>query len=430
MKTNRQRTSVIVLLMLMTNGLVQAQKWTFGPKVNLGLSSRQSSAQVQVDKAVVTTGSSSGDGSTGGFGAFARRDQARWYGQVELNRQRSQALYYYVDSPGMGFSGGNSRTRYDARLLGGYKLLPWLRVNAGLSAVRYLPNARDYYQTSIDNLERQAEQYPELGDGYKERVRTYEVAQAVEKSVRRSGLEGSIGLGADISGLTIDLSHIATLTPLIDGITVRGKSYGLRQQSSLWSLQVGYRLFPLKGRSPDSRKNRAYERLKRDIPFYRNEFHASAGLLGEDIGSAFIYENRYTRYLTRRFGLTAGLNLMRPYETYDNGFLPNQFTQVQLVTGLRVLPLYSRRHTIGLSLGPMLVYKTGFRVNSGSSQTVNGQSFRTVNFGATSRANQLTVDVQGTVDYHFAATDRIIIGPWLRVTGDYAYYGMQVGYRF
>ena len=51
-------------------------------------------------------------------------------------------------------------------------------------------------------------------------------------------------------------------------------------------------------------------------------------------------------------------------------------------------------------------------------------------FGATSRANQLTVEVQGTVDYHFAATDRIIVGPWLRATPDYGYFGLQVGYRF
>lgn len=429
MKTNSQRTIALILLLLAGES-VRAQEWTFGPKLYFGLSSGQSAAQVQVDEASVTAGGSSGDASTSGIGVFARYDRSRWYGQLDLNRLRSSALNYYVGSPGLGFSGGNSRTRFDARLLGGYKLLPWMRVYAGLGGVRYSANARDDYQNSIDNAERQAAQYPEFRDMYTKQAHAYQVGQALENSVQHNGLEGTVGLGADIGGLTIDLAHVATLTPLIDGLTVRGQSYALRQQSNFWSLQVGYRLFPLKGRSPDSRRNRAYERLKRDIPFYRNEFHASAGLLGDDIGSAFLYENRYTRYLTRRFGLTTGLNLMRTYETFDSGFLPNQFTQVQLVTGLRVLPLYSRRHTIGLSLGPMLVYKTGFRVNSGSTQIGNGKMFRTVSFGETSRANQLTVEVQGTVDYHFAATERIIVGPWLRVTPDYGYYGMQIGYRF
>ena len=431
MKINSQRTLAIILLLLAGES-VRAQEWTFGPKLNFGLSSRQSLEQVEIGDVLATIGGPSGDATSSGIGAFARYDRPRWYGQVELNRLRSQQVGFYVSSPKLSFSGGLPRNRLDARLVGGYKLLPWLRVNAGLGTVRYEANpaGASAYQGSIENAKRLATQFPEASEAYLSQARAYEVADALNTAIQRNGLEGSIGLGADIVGLTIDFANIHTLTPLFDGVTVRDQSFALRQQSNLWSLQVGYRLFPLKSHLLAPRKNRAYERIKRDIPLYRNEFHASAGLLGEDIGSAFIYENRYTRYFTRRFGLTTGLNLMRVYETYDNGFLPNQFTQVQWVTGLRVLPLYSRRHTIGLSLGPMLVYKTGFRVNSGSTQIGNGQSFRTVDFGATSRANQLTVELQGTVDYHFAATDRIIVGPWLRATPDYAYFGLQVGYRF
>lgn len=429
MKVIRQQTWVIGLLTLIS-GSVWAQAWSFGPKVTLGLSSRPPVSQVQVGEVLATVGGRSGDATASGFGAFARYDRPRWYGQIEASRLRSWALGYYVSSTGLGFSGGLPRKRIDARLLSGYKPLPWLRVNAGLGIVRYTTNLSRTYQSSIDNAERLAVEFPESRDRYLAQALGYEVAQALENSVQRNGLEGQLGVGVDIGGLTVDLTHSSTLTPLINGVTVRDQSYALRQQSNLWALQVGYRLFPLKAHLLAPRKNRAYERLKRDIPFYRNEFHVSAGLLGEDIGSAFIYENRYTRYITRRFGVTGGLNLMRTYETFDNGFLPNQFTQVQLVTGLRVLPLYSRRHTIGLSLGPMLTYESGFNVSSGGSRLVNGQYVNSVNFSQNSRTNRLAADVQATLDYHFAATDRLIVGPWLRATSDYAYFGVQAGYRF
>ena len=206
--------------------------------------------------------------------------------------------------------------------------------------------------------------------------------------------------------------------------------YNVNQRGRFLTLQLGYRLFPLKAHTLAPRKNRAYERIRQDIPFYRNEIHVVGGLLAEDFGSAFLYENRYTRYLSRRVGLTAGLNLMRAFETSESGFLPKQFTQTQLITGVRFLPLYSRRHTIGLSAGPTLTYRSGFQINSGGSQLINGKPLRTVNLSGQSWLNEFRVSAQATVDYNVAATDRIVLGPWLRATPDNAYFGIQAGYRF
>ncbi|WP_077923015.1 hypothetical protein [Spirosoma sp. 209] len=425
--------SILVLIGLGICVGAQAQEWTFGPKVNLGLSARQPLEEVVVGTIRATVGGSSGDASTSGVGAFARYDRLRWYGQAEVNRLRSQQLSASITTTTLGFTTAQPRNRSnrtDVRIVGGYKLLPWLRASVGLGAVHHDANPADAYQHLIASAEQQAVQFPEAKDQFLSQARAYEVAQVIQNGLQRQWLEASLGLGIDIGGLTADLVHTNTLTPLINGIVVRDRTYALRQQATFWSLQLGYRLFPLKAHLLAPRKNRAYERIKRDIPFYRNEFHLSGGLLGEDIGSAFLYENRYTHYLTRRAGITAGLNLMRINETYVNGFLPKQYTQVQLVTGFRVLPLYSRRHTIGLTAGPLFIYETGFRTNSGGTRTMNGQLVQTVDFSASSRAQGLSVAVQGTIDYNFAATDRLILGPWLRATPDYGYLGVQAGYRF
>ena len=97
--------------------------------------------------------------------------------------------------------------------------------------------------------------------------------------------------------------------------------------------------------------------------------------------------------------------------------------EVQLVTAARFLPLYSRRHTVGISAGPLLAYQTGVQVNS-------GQSGGVVSLTDQSAVNRIDLQWQGMVDYQFAVSDRLITGPWLRLSTDYVYAGVQVGYRF
>lgn len=425
-------------LLLLTAGASRAQEWTFGPKVNLGLSAQPSTNFVRVDNLSISTVSGpAGDGRTTGVGAFARYDKPRWYGQFESNYLKSRDINYNVnadrDVSGTQqtislVSGGQSRYRTDARLLGGYKPLPWLRLYAGLGVARYAASPVSNYRFGITSLQLSSSPDNEFTQ---KSIETYKLAIALEeRGIRRTSLEGTFGAGVDVGGLTVDLSLRQGLTPLIGSFMENGQTYDVNQRSRSLALQLGYRLFPLKAHTLALRKNRAYERIKQDIPFYRNEIHVLGGLLAEDIGSAFLYENRYTRYLSRRVGLTAGLNLLRVFETFESGFLPKQFTQTQLITGVRFLPLYSRRHTIGLSVGPTLTYQSGFRVNSGGTQTVNGKPVRVVNFDNYSRLNDFRVSAHVTMDYNVAATDRIILGPWLRATPENACFGIQAGYRF
>jgi hypothetical protein len=415
----------IIGLAWLSGTVADAQQWTFGPKLELGLSARSTSVgEVTIGDVSVESGSNAGDALGAGIGGFARYDRSRWYGQAELFTQRANVANYYIRGPRSGFSEYARVSRFAGRALGGYKPLPWLRFTVGVAANQYRRNQADYYQSIIDSYYRQADLYPAYKDDYLSSVRTYEVAQSVNSSFKKVSFDVLAGVGVDIGGLTVDIMNSSSLTPVVDGITHQGQFYTLRQKYSNWSLQLGYRLFPVNAHLlAPRRSNRAYERIKKDIPFYRNEIHVAGGMLGEDIGSTFLYENRYTRYLTRRFGLSMGANIMR----LSGRLLPGQTTQVQLLPAVRFLPLYSRRHIIGLSVGPLLGYESGYKVFSGRTG-VNGPT--TVNLRNDSEASTISIRVQGTVDYQFAISDRLLFGPWIRLSSDYAYAGIQAGYRF
>jgi hypothetical protein len=204
---------------------------------------------------------------------------------------------------------------------------------------------------------------------------------------------------------------------------------------------VGYKLFPLKSHLLAPRKNKAYARLQRDIPFIRNEFHVGVGLLAEDLNSAFIYENRFTHYIVPRLGYTVGLAFQRGlagYQDYD----PNIYTYrnggfsakntVSLLLGARVLLLYTRYHRLGLGFGAQLSYTDGINGGNGyRTVTVNGKTttIAPINLYNNSRINQFRTTQQISLDYQFLPTDRIAVGPWIRVT-DFGSFGIQAGYRF
>ena len=421
--------NVSTILLLSIFGLnAFGQTWTAGPKAAFGLTTSVRGDEVQIGNNAINLTTTTLSSPTQ-VGAFVRYDRPMWYGQVEgLFGKAETGMVRSATSLGSGSSFLIGK-RADTRLLIGMKPLPWFRLYAGAGYARLNWSIQDY-DSEIASADKAALERPELAQTWLARADFARFNKAVDQSYRRNIVTGLAGLGVDIHGVMIDLTYSQSVTPLIDGIMLNTSAYAARQQYQHVALSIGYKLFPLKAHLLAPRKNRAYERIKRDIPFYRNEVHVSGGLMNEDIGNAFIYENRYTRYLSRRFGLTAGLNLMNVYETFENGSLPNQYSRVQLVSGLRVLPLYSRRHTIGLSAGPTLTYKSGFRTFSGGGRIVDGQLLQTVNINADSRMNRLQVGIQAMLDYNFAATDRIIVGPWLRATPDYGSFGIQAGYRF
>lgn len=407
------------------------QEWSFGPRINFPMSLNSTLTTVEVSQTTLSLGGTN-QRSPVQWGAFARYDRPKFFALGEATIGKFSQISY-INTAGMGFSVGFTNRLVGLNVQAGAKVLPWLQVLGGLGyqhqnwSNNTWTSQADEFQKRLDDLKLPSPYETE----YRDRIRMYRLLGVTGNAYRTNILTGQAGLGVDIGGLTVDMAYRKSLTPILDGIPTTTGTLPARQHFGSYVLTFGYRLLPLKSHLLALRKNKAYERVKRDIPFYRNEFHGSVGLLGEDIGSAFIYENRYTRYLKRRLGLMAGLNVMRLYEDFESGYLTNHYNAYQFITGVRFLPLYSRRHTIGLSAGPTLTYETGIQTALGGGRTINGVTYKTVNWRSYSHQNRVSINFQVTLDYHFAATDRLILGPWLRINGrDYSSFGVQAGYRF
>ncbi|GAB3731985.1 hypothetical protein GCM10028816_29720 [Spirosoma lituiforme] len=436
MKTQLTKLPVWGLIMGLSTGIVSAQEWSFGPKAYLGLSQRRSVGdQVRINSTLVSA-TNDGDAVGGSVGAFARYDRLRWYLQAEATRGSYSLANAVVSNSGGGFPTYPKAFRTDIRLIAGARLLPWLRLSAGLTGAASRWKMIDY-ANDIRRFQEYIQKNPFQQEFYGRQIEQYQIADAIQTSYKKVNFEGQLGAGADIGGLTLDLIYAHSLTPVVDGITVQNQTYAHRQQYGYWSLGIGYKLFPLKQHVLAPRKNKAYERLKQDIPFYRNEVHVSAGLLGEDLGSQLLYENRYTRYLSRRVGLMGGLTFSHRFTgTNDQPGGPQLSNQLSLLTGIRLLPLYSRRHTIGFTAGPLLAYTDELQASSSSTTSANGQVTHYLTLNRNAAKSVLTTGWHGSLDYQFAFTDRLIAGPWLRLLGqsfltpDYASLGIQTGYRF
>ncbi|WP_375443921.1 hypothetical protein [uncultured Fibrella sp.] len=432
--------SGLLCLLLITPSM--AQEWSFGPKTYLGLSR----VLTVGDEALLPIGYIStvadGDATMSGLGVFARYDRPRWYAELDAIQGKSYAANINIQSRSISAPLYPSARRYDARLIVGYKPLPWLRLSAGLVGVANNWKQRDN-TAEITRLEAlaQAEQNPSMRERFQYEAEYYRLNDIAGKALKQNVLEAQLGIGADIGGLTLDLTYNPGLSPSIDGIAYQARTYALRQRYAYWSLGIGYKLFPLKSHLTAPRKNKAYARIQRDIPFIRNEFHVGLGILFEDVNSAFIYENRYTRYIRPRLGWTVGLTYLRGLGGFEpvatSAFQTGGFSAtntISLLAGARVLPLYSRQHRIGLTVGAQLTYVGGSVSSSGSYRTVtvNGQTtvIRPVTLTAGSHRDGFSVTPQASIDYQFLPTDRLAIGPWLRATPDFGSYGLQAGYRF
>ena len=424
----------LLLLTGFTTLSAQAQEWSFGPKAYLGLSKQATVGdQVRIGSATLSS-VNYGDAIGNSAGVFARYDHQRWYAQAE-------GMYgtYSLTNASVNNSQGGSAIypgvrRTDVRFIAGIKPLPWLRLNAGLTTAFNQPKPNSYA-----GLIRTFEGYNPTTPQDKQRIdgqlEQYQISEAVYNSYKKTNLEGQLGIGADIGGLTLDLTYARSLTPAIDGITVQNQTYAFKQNYGYWALGIGYKLFPLKRHLLAPRKNKAYARIKQDITFYRNEFYVAAGLLAEDIGSQAVYENRYTRYFSRRLGITGSLTYSHNFLNSNNDYRAGFTNQLALLTGVRFVPLYSRRHTIGITTGPMLTYTDKLKATF-SQQTINGQPVNSLTLTQRSAGSDLQTGWHSSIDYNFALTDRLIVGPWLRLSGqsfiipDYANAGIQAGYRF
>lgn len=438
----RQTYLIGGLLGLLLTAPALAQDWSFGPKAYLGLSR----VLTVGNQAVLPIGTiatvADGDQSGSGLGIFVRYDQPCWYAEVNAIQGSSSFANLDVNSAAGGGPIYPRARRYDLRLLAGYKPLPWLRLSAGLVGVANNWGSRDY-TADINRLETLAAESQNanakanlLGqaDGYR-------LSSVASASLKRNLLEAQLGIGADVGGLTLDITYNPGLSPSVDGIDYQERTYALQQRYAYWSLGIGYKLFPLKSHLTAPRRNKAYARIQRDILFIRNEFHVGLGILFEDFNSAFIYENRYTHYVRPRLGWTVGLTYMRGLSGFEpvpsSAFQTGNFSAtntISLLAGGRVLPLYSRQHRLGLTVGGQLSY-VGGSVSSGGSYrtvTVNGQTtvIRPVNLTTGSHKDGFSVAPQASIDYQFLPTDRLAIGPWLRATPDFGSYGLQAGYRF
>lgn len=425
----------LILIFLFVCGTTFGQTWTAGPRLDVQLSASKQLDALYIGDYQFSSGSA--DYFGGFWGGFVRYDRPRWYAQAEYGRGTFGATSFrQIPSSGYGYR--LRALRQDIQVTAGVKLLPWLRLSGGLAYARYAwEPSEDGRRYEFIRQQLLTEQNPVLIEARQRELPYYNIGRQIDAAYRRSNLEGTVGLGVDIGGFMIDLTYARSLTPVLNGITVNATTYPTRYPYRYTSFRLGYRLFPLKAYLLAPRKsNRAYQRIKRDIPFYRNEVHALVGITTEDFGREFLYENRYTRYLSRRVGLAGGLMLSRSFAgAGENVFLPKIRTAYSLTTGIRVLPLYSRYHTIGITTGPTLTYEQRTAPTSGRRSTQNGQVVSTVKLRDDAYAERVLVGWQTTLDYHVAITDRLIAGPWLRVFGesivpDYASVGIQAGYRF
>lgn len=433
MKT--QRTYGLLIGLLGLTSAAQAQPWSGGIRFDITTGATKRGNQFSLVNVPYSSNDySSADADGLRIGGFVRYDRSKWLAQAELTTggigldiRGSASRIGTIDATASG-------NRTALGLTGGYKPAPWLRLQAGLGLSRIAWGNTRTAELLAQFQDRLGSEDPRAREFTQAYIDAYTGKLAIESSLRTTQLTGHYGVGLDLGGFTIDVSRTEGLTPLLDGVVVNGQQVDARLNYGYTSLNVGYRIFPFKKFLLAPRKsNRAYQKLKSEIPFYKNEFQVGLGLLAEDIGTGLVYENRYTRYLARRFGITGILGAARTAYTRPDD--PNRFKTYTAFHGAitaRALPLYTRRHQISLSAGLNVLHVTPRYAAGSAYPNVDGQG----NTYAITNVYPAKTGVgwQWQFDYQIALTDHIPIGVWLRsVTNpafSYAYIGIQSGYRF
>lgn len=419
------------------SGLANAQQWSGGLKVELptGASKTGNAFTFNTSQFVMNYPSSS-DADRPRLMGFVRYDKRDWLLQADLSQGTFSIARQLQSNGGASITGYHGK-RYALVIQGAYKPAPWLRLQGGLGLNKHTWDT-DYLENGIV----QAQKRLNANDGVNQTsLKNDQLAVAdaqnellVAQSYRTMQLTGHYGVGIDLGGLTIDVSRTEGITPLLDGVVANGQTIDAKQNYGYTALSIGYRLFPLKKFVLATDNNKTYQKLKAEIPVYRNEFSVGLGIIGEDIGTGITYENRYTRYVSRRFGITGIVGATRT--AYASPLRPNTmkaFTDFQFSALLRTLPLYTRRHQIGLSFGLNVIAASAGLTTYESIyySNVPGQNQPLPAARLVERPAKTYVGGQWQFDYQYAITDHIPMGVWLRNNAaGFANFGIQAGYRF
>lgn len=389
----------------------------------------------------------------GAGGIFARVDKGRNVFSAEINHSWQRVKAMMIGPNELGY------IEYDLmfvnpRLGYSYKPLPWLRINAGLGTnlfyeskfqfnrrLKTEQNRAEYFATSLKQYENDNSTN---GQQMKAMLLSQQKLEAISssyfKSIRKVHFDARLGVGVDFGGFMIDLNYNRTLTPIIQDIDYNGQTSPLNLQYDYLSLSVGYRILPIRKFLLPPRKNKTYEKIQSEIPFYKNEVNFLFGKQSKNRNSLNIYESSYTRYLLKRVGVTIGVNTIQsPLSATDNDGLPNIGIQnaITVFTEAKFLPLYTKKHRIGLAAGLNYIRYEGLEGSTYLNTPDNAPAFNRVSFQPLFQPKKGSFGYQITADYNYLLTKRIPIGGWLRANenktngyGNFIALGIKTGYLF
>jgi hypothetical protein len=389
----------------------------------------------------------------GSGGVFARVDKSKNVFSVELNHSWQRVKAIMIGPNELGFP------EYDLmfvnpRLGYSYKPLPWLRINAGLGTnlfyeskfqfnqrLKNEQNRAEYFATSLKQYENDNSAN---GQQMKQMLLGQQKVEAISnsyfKAIRKVHFDARLGVGVDFGGFMIDLNYNRTLTPIIKDIDYNGQASPLNLQYDYLSLSVGYRILPIRKFLLPPRKNKTYEKIQSEIPFYKNEVNFLFGKQSENANSLNIYESSYTRYLLKRVGVTIGVNTIQsPLSATDNDGLPNVGIQnaITVFSEAKFLPLYTKKHRVGFAAGLNYLRYEGLEGSSYLMTLDNDATFSTANFQPLFQRKKGSFGYQITADYNYLLTKRLPIGAWIRATGNqtnrygnFIALGIKTGYLF
>ncbi len=388
-------------------------------------------------------------------GVFARIDRKKSTLSAELNFNRQYLSKYVFSTQG----GGGYPDRFNLinpRIGYAYKPLPWLRLNASLG-VNFITNSKtDGYGYGINRLGFIQNQLITYGndttpngkyqlDYWQTELAKYEIQSSFNDAFNKIHFDTRLGVGFDAGGFMIDFNYHRSLSPLVGDINFKNNTVPFSFQYDYVSLSFGYRILPLRKFLLAPRKNKTYEKQQSEIPFYRNEVSFMLGKESEDINSKTLYENSYTRYLRKRLGVTVGINTMQPslvaksWGSFQNIGLQNS---IAFYTEIKFLPLYSKKHRIGVAGGSSLMIFEGLRGGESQNITSTGTYIYPVSFynddTRSFRQNRKSIlGFQFTSSYDYLLTKRMLMGGWLRGNfhgnsnaGNFITFGIKTGYLF
>ncbi len=230
--------------------VVFGQELTFGAKAGYITKFDIDAMPLVIGRAQIVATNGGNDGLR--YALFGRADHQWWYLQAEaaysytLGGDHLFQIYNTLPDNSGGYewlvsAAGSLYNRADITLLAGLKLLKRFRVYAGLQPViQYAPDA---YRAFVRNP---AEVDSIIRISVVKENELNLIVEGLERSYHRYMLNGQLGLGLDLQGLTFDLTCDQSLTNMGSKIFYEGQFYNYRQGSTQWTFSIGYRLLPIR----------------------------------------------------------------------------------------------------------------------------------------------------------------------------------------